>query len=387
MKVLLGTELGEGWGHLAILRPLAERFVLAGWRVTLALPGAALLQETLIPDGVTLLDVPRVEFGSRVPFRSFVDLLFESGMSEPRQLQRRVEFWRGALREGYSAVVGNHAPYLLLAAEGSCPACWVGTGFELPPLDEPSVPAPPALFARGGPDTIQPVLAGVSDWRRSEGRRPPATIAGMFAHCTPFVVTIPELDPYARWRKRTSFGPLEPLGRGSQGVREGVVSYLSVDSPSALPVLGGLAKLGRPYKAYFRSATASHWKWLHPRVQFEPTARHLEFRRALENACLVVHHGGLSVCQEALFAGTPQLIVPRSDEQLLNGQAVRALKAGQVLRRPHGDLVQRIATEWLEDAGHGRDCEETARRLVSHWPGSAARDIVQHCGATFHQPP
>lgn len=67
---------------------------------------------------------------------------------------------------------------------------------------------------------------------------------------------------------------------------------------------------------------------LPPHILWQP---YLPLRRCLEQAALLVHHGGIGTTAEALHAGVAQLVVPMAFDQFDNGARVVALGAGRML--------------------------------------------------------
>lgn len=58
---------------------------------------------------------------------------------------------------------------------------------------------------------------------------------------------------------------------------------------------------------------------------------YLPFRTLLPRVAALVHHGGIGTIAEALFAGTPQLVIPLAHDQFDNGVRVQSLGVGDVL--------------------------------------------------------
>lgn len=380
-RILMGAELGYGLGHLAMLSPIAETLAARGSQVTLAVPRSQPVPPGLLPPNVTCVDAPADDLrafgaGSRpLPAEVFSDLLFDAGMANRDYCRQRLQAWDRVLTEVRpDVVIGNYAPYLMLAVRGRHAALQVGSGFEIAPDDGGTYVPLPRL--RRNPDTSGPVLECVQSICSERGGDSPATLPACFAHAGQFIVTVPELDPYAAVAVREHAGPLRQPGAASSLPRRRVLAYLSASSPSTFSVLSAASSLGLELTVILRGRPPAHWEAAFRRITLRQAAAPLT--ALLADAALVIHHGGVSLCQEALFAGVSQLILPRYDEQRFNGEAIVRAGTGQYLVRPQPESIARAMRQLLSDELQHQRCLELGQRLRGRWHGSLER-IVRRC--------
>lgn len=111
----------------------------------------------------------------------------------------------------------------------------------------------------------------------------------------------------------------------------------------------------------------------------DPLPRHVlwqeyvPLRALLPHAAVLVHHGGIGTTAEALYAGTPQLVVPLAHDQFDNGARVEALGAGHSLRasRLNTGRLLRCLGRLLDDEGMRARCRAVAANFEGD-PGMGA---------------
>jgi UDP:flavonoid glycosyltransferase YjiC (YdhE family) len=380
LRILLANELGGGLGHLAILQPLIGAFDALGCDTKLAVPRLArreLAGRDAALEIVTAAEVPPPSHAARHgAFCTFADGLSDAGFSDERYVLRKVRAWREVLARTQPAlVVINHAPFLHLAAIGSVAVTWVGTGFEIPP----SRGSFPALPGRGAASrATEQVLPAVRSAQRELGMPPAETLEQLFPARMHHIVTIPELDPYSEYRAQACAGPLRIIDTVPSAAADKVFAYLSAESANRAAIVGGLidAKVGAIVVVRGRGGLRDAGERF---GDVELTSRAIAIEDALRECRLLVHHGGMSMTQEGLMAGIPQLVLPRFDEQQLNGRAVERLGAGISRANPSAAWVARMVRTMLDDDSLAARCASVARTLRARFPYGSARSVATRC--------
>jgi hypothetical protein len=200
------------------------------------------------------------------------------------------------------------------------------------------------------------------------------------------LVTIPELDPDARYRSRPHDGPLTALRAigASEAAGTSVLAYLALDSPNCLAILCGLSRASVPARAIALGGAPPAWLGGLTGIKLEIAP--VSIQDALAQSSLVIHHGGLSLTQEALFAGVPQLVVPRFVEQQLNGSAIERLGAGASRSNPSSPMVTRLVRQMLDDVALRERSAEIGRRLRATFPDGSADRIADRCRSAASRP-
>lgn len=90
---------------------------------------------------------------------------------------------------------------------------------------------------------------------------------------------------------------------------------------------------------------------------------------------MIVHHGGVGTCAQALCHGVPQLILPMAFDQFGNAQRVVELGAGLCLDRRELNLanISRMLIRLLGEAEFSERCAELCTRVIE---AAALRDIT-----------
>jgi hypothetical protein len=328
--VLLGWELGAGFGHVSGLLTIADALSQRGMQPVLAVSDLHGPWPLLRTSPFPVLAAPRLRPHPDVSFsaRGFGDVLAASGFADAPGLAASLRAWDSLLDVVRPAVVvTNHAPALGLAAFGVVPTLVTGTGFTVPPADGATFPklvvgAPPAI---GGSveDVVRAVLA-------ERGRPAPAQLTELY-RTDAYALTLPELDPYQPVRQQPVAGPLRALSEVLASAAERrFFAYLSADTSWAEVALVGMARIasGGVYLRGAGPATLQRLEAAGLRVWAEAPP----LAEVLASSTVVVHHGGHATAQTAVAAGRPQLCLPRHLEQSLNGHLLEQLGVARCLR-------------------------------------------------------
>ncbi len=381
--VLLGWELGGGFGHVQRLGALARAQAEHGLRPVLAVKDLAAAGAFLGPFPFPLLQAPlyhpRAQEAAFLA-ASFADVLALRGFAAADDLWPLVRAWEGLLELVRPAlVVCDFGPTLSLAAYGLAPAVNLGYAFSLPPAGPafpPLLPGRPLLVPEGR------LLEAVREVQRRRGLPAPETLPGLLAGGPRFLTFLPQLDPYRALRREPHLGPVGyPLGPPLPPPRPAFFAYLSAAVPGTIPLVAALARAGHPGTAYLRGATPAERDGLRQLGVEVPDAP-LPLGAVLPRAAVIVHHGGAALAEQALAAGRPQLLLPEHLEQILNAQLIDGLGAGAYLagRFP----PEAAAGELGRLLGEPRFAERAraeAEAIRAAGPWAAGARVVETCVA------
>jgi rhamnosyltransferase subunit B len=111
-------------------------------------------------------------------------------------------------------------------------------------------------------------------------------------------------------------------------------------------------------------------------------AGHVEFAPfgpVFRRCSLVVHHGGIGTCAQALAAGTPQLIMPMAHDQPDNAWRLKQLGVADYLypRRWQGDRIAACAAALLEGPETADACRQAQQRMDQQLTPESVAEILE----------
>ena len=338
-NIVFCWELGAALGHAGRLKALAEPLVARGHAVSFVLRDLVhtrrLLAETSIPVYQAPLWLHRVE-GLPPGEASLADILLACGWLDADAMAGLVDGWRNllsALRA--DVVVGDYAPAALLAARSlGIASSAVGAGFQIPPAG----PLPPLRDWEAIPQarmaaTEARVLATANAVLARHGAAPYVRAADLLRGDVPLLCTWPELDPWnraeadERWAGSTIGGPGTGVPAWPDGAGPRVFAYLRGSHPEHGAMLEALARAGCRTLCYLPDVAAGAAPpFSHPRIAW--AAGPVALPDALRESAFAICHAGESTVSQALLAGVPLLLLPRTAEAFLTARRVRRLGAG-----------------------------------------------------------
>ena len=141
-RILFAWEMGEGMGHLVPLRRVLAALVAEGHELIVAAVDLRSARAALGHIASSLVQAPKVVDASFPLGRSaegVADLLAMNGLADEPSLAGRLHAWKQLIRLfDPHLLMAEHSPGALIMAQAlGIPAVHAGTGFTLPPEDEP----------------------------------------------------------------------------------------------------------------------------------------------------------------------------------------------------------------------------------------------------------
>ena len=338
-NIVFCWELGAALGHAGRLKALARPLIARGHAVSFVLRDLVhtrrLLADMRLPVYQAPLWLHRVE-GLPPGEASLADILLACGWLDADAMTGLVDGWRhlfSALQA--DVVVGDYAPGALLAARSlGIASSAVGAGFQIPPAG----PLPPLRDWEAVPQarmaaTEARVLATANAVLARHGAPAYARAADLLRGDAPLLCTWPELDPWgraetdARWFGPTIGGTGAGVPAWPEGAGPRVFAYLRGPHPEHGAMLEALARAGCRTLCYLPDVAAGAVPpYAHPLVAWAEGPVALD--QALRESAFAVCHAGESTVSQALLAGVPLLLLPRTAESFLTARRVRRLGAG-----------------------------------------------------------
>ena len=393
-RILLGCELGNGYGHLTRLLPLALALRERGHDPVFAVNDLGKAESVLGPHRLPVLPCP--QWRNRVdglpPMRNYTDILLRFGFVDALGLRGLARGWMHLVALLQPALlVLDHSPVALFATRGGgVPRVRFGDGFCCPPL---RTPMPPFDWWRPRDDPFDAIgernAAHVANLAATELGLPAAdSVARLLRADDEFLCTFAETDHYGARDGAHYLGPVLDPGEADGPA----MPWPGGDGPCAFvylrPVYPHLDALlaalqAGPWRAVLHVpglAPARAKALSSARLQFSPAA--LPMAEVIRRCDVAISHGGYGTSHALLLAGKPQLLLPRQMEQAMTGQRLQALGAGLVAEigeQPpdFAALLQRLHG----DAGLTAAASAFARRHAGYDSAATVAALVQRCEA------
>lgn len=371
-RILFVAELGGGYGHVKRLLPIARAALRRGYHPLFLVPNPAEVAPFLVRERLEVEPTP-IAAACLMPTAprprgvaaTYADILGAIGFDEAPFLERAAATWDArlaALRP--AAVICEMSPFLNLACFGAgWPTLVVGHGFGLPPPHRDHFSQ---LWPGNSLFSERELLAAAQEVCRVRGRPTPPALPALFGGSVHAVTGLEVLDPYRSERLLPAVGPPGlDLPVESPGPRYDVFAYLSGSTPLTLRLLAAMAASGLRGRVFVRGGDPAHRRALDG-SGFDWLDEPLPSTAVAREARCVVHHAGMLTAEEALIAGTPQVVAPLYLENLLTAKALAGLGVAAVARPTHS--VQEL-THLLKEAVQSRELVKNARAFASaHLP-------------------
>ncbi len=387
-KVLICWELGANLGHVTRQVPVAARLREAGHEVLFAVRELANASAVLGRRGFRFVQAPihagRVRF-PRPPV-NYSELLLAEGYGMPSALLSQVSAWHSLFDLfGAEAVIVDHAPTALLAAHArDLPRVQVACGFAVPPATNPFPRIRPsknvsdAQLAKSDEIVSRSINACLA---RLPGARPIGHVSDLFRAAPACLATFAEIDHYGAREDTEYAGALFGAAEGPR------VQWKSKDDAHVFAYLqNGTAGLKNMLTALGRSRAEVICAI--PGIP-ERTARELSRRRLrvlhhpvplqplLEDAQVVLCHGGSGTSAQALLNGVPLMALPASIEQLLQARCYQRMGAGiAVGSKRTVEILSSALDKLLTESTYSEKAAAFASKYRGFKPARAADQAV-----------
>lgn len=332
-------ELGAGYSYIAQFLPLVRELKARGHRVSLLLRELHNAQGLAEAEGIAVLQapvwLPQVQ-GLPEPPLNYAEILLRYGYHEAEKLGGIIDAWRSTfdlLKP--DLVVASHAPTALLAARSlGLPAATLGTGFLVPPDENPTPNMRPwvEVPAQRLSSSDQLVLKGINALLTRYGVQPLSSLAQLFDVRAHFLCTFAELDHYPQRRDATYYGSTYNLDMGQpaqwppgEGPRAFV--YLEPNARDFEAVMAGLKVLGCRALVCVPGVSANTIARLQTdsvRISDKP----FRLRELVADCDFAVTYCGHGIVSLLLMAGVPLLMLPNHLERFLTAWHVQTMGAG-----------------------------------------------------------
>lgn len=392
--MLITWELGGGLGHLLRIKPIVDRLMARRHRVVLALRDLR-AAESFFP-GVPYLQAPRAveepEKAVREP-STFADILFNCGWRDPGELAGLTTAWRTLDRlVRPDVVVMDYSPTALLAWQGRrAKRMLLSTGFNCPP-DVSPLPG----FHKPGEDYAEQlyqrecrVLDNANQCLQAQGLQPLPRVGAVFHSAEENILaTFRELDCYAERRGAEYWGiwfgnygaaPTWPSGTGPK-----IFAYIK-PFPAYCELLS-LIRRSEVRALVYLSGVTQEFARRHEAGNLRIAPRPLDIRSVAQQCDFAVLNGGRGATAAMLLAGKPILQIPIFVEQMIVGQNVAGLGAGEVAQMDAPAQISEAFGRLLTCDRYACAAQQFARRYADFDPSAQVDRVVRRVEQLSRQP-
>jgi hypothetical protein len=336
MKILLAWEIGSGLGHIGRVLKIARACEDLGYQPVLALRHIEqtfpLWKKTAFP----VIPAPFYQLSlmqGKIPFsaRTHADILAKHNFHLLEILSPLLKSWRDIVHvTGVRAAICDYSPTALLALRSLLPVLAVGTGFSVPATQEGWFPV---LNSRAHALLPQPqLLEGINKSLKQLALPLLTDFSSLYGE-TALVDCLPVLDAHQFFRSpAASVLPLEnPFSLIKPAAQKPLLEaylYLPADHPQLKPILELLYQKKWRCEVYIRGATPQLLKPLQKASLIKVHTTPPPLAEKIQQAKILIHHGGMATTQAGLCAGIAQFILPTDLEKSLTAATVIRLGCG-----------------------------------------------------------
>jgi hypothetical protein len=382
-SILFTWEIGQGFGHVLPMLPMAREFKAQGHRVTFALrdvcgagamlqvEGFAVLQAPFHPDQFFPADGPQPQ--------SMADILAIFGFTSRQHLAGMAAAWSGIFQLCQpDLLVASYAPLSLLSArQHGVPSILMALPFELP------VDAHPSPDWRGG-QRAQVFDAQVIDTVNAVfDKAQVSRVHGIFAAQQTHVMSFAELDFFGP-RQGVSYcgaffvadagiSPQWPAAHAGHGGK--VFAYLNAELPHLDALRQAIQASPLRYCIAMRDASPALLQaWRAPNVWI--TEQMLRLDEALPQCDVMLGYGSAGLVHASLLAGKPMVSYVRHYEAMLCAQQAVRLGAGLMPQPQTPQHITQALIQVVQEPSFAQAAQQFARRYAGYSPSQASQNIA-----------
>ncbi len=388
MATLLGTwELGQGYGHIAHLAPVAAALNAQGHRMVVAARNPATAKAAPGAPFAAVIEPPVYHPAARQPETlNYAQVIGDGGFADLSAMRLMVRRWLqifDAVKP--AALLAEHAPVSLLAAHvAGLPAAMLGAGFLVPPPVQPL----PSLMPWKGHDAAVLLAAGsaadasVRAICAEFGAPALDSVAALMGRGPAYLTTWPEVDPYGP-RAVTYYGTMNGFrvdGRADwpAGAGPRTFVYFPFAHPAAGALVEALTLLGWPTLWHSVGAEAPP---LPANIVHSPQP--LDMPATLGEAALLISRGGHATSCEAILAGRPNMVLPDSLDTVLIGRKLTANHLGGATVQREGPGIAAAVEAMMQNAAIATSVAAAATRYAPYRGDLAAAQLARRIVSDF----
>lgn len=380
--VLFTWEIGQGFGHVMPLLPIARELKAQEHRIVFALRDVRAAGALLKAEGFTVLQAPThpdqfFPAGGPQP-QTMADILEIFGFSSTKNLSGLVAAWEGLFSVCCpDVVVASYAPLSLLCArKAGIPTVLMALPFELPSQAHPS----PVIRTGKNPNNSSVDDRVVATVNKVFGVRAINTVYEIFKADKTFIMSFPELD-FLHSRLQVEYCGsffvsdvgVDPLWPSRDGKR--VFAYLHTALPNIDALRLAIINSPYSYSIFLRGADAELISnWQAPNVCV--TSNVAKLSMALPSCDAVLSYGGNGFVSACLLAGKPLVFFVRDLECYLTARQVVKLGAGILPQPQSANGVIAALVQVLQETSYKTAANNFAASQLLQCSSKAVKTVI-----------
>ena len=373
-RILFGSEFGANLGHIYPMLRLADQLRGRGqheiiFAVRSLTQAAAKIHTRGYPviQGPYWLPPPAPELNGQ-PTARYTDVLARQGFGFPGILTSMTQGWKDLVDVVKpDLVIADHSPGLSFATRGRVPMVNFGNGFTLPPSN---VKTFPFMLQGTKPLMSETDLLGVfNKVAETVQLKRLDYLPQIFDTEKQYVVTVPELDPYARVRGGGWVGPLEDhVDPCPPAANPHIFLYMAHRAKGAEKIVEAVRLSKIPATLFVRDAPENFYQKYDSDLM-KMLRQPADFKEVIPASSLVIHSGGGGTATTCLLSGRPQVIAPTHLETSLSCRLLQARGVAQQvnLKMPLEQLVSIVNKMATDKAVQSRSTELAQRLATEDW--------------------
>lgn len=380
--VLFTWEIGQGFGHVMPLLPIARELKAQGHRIVFALRDVRAAGALLKAEGFTVMQAPTHPdqfFPASGPQpQTMADILEIFGFASGKNLSGLVAAWEGLFSVCCpDVVVASYAPLSLLCSRNAgIPTVLMALPFELPSPAHPS----PVIRTSNSPNSSLVDDRVVATVNKVFGVQAINTIHEIFTANKTFIMSFEELDFLHPRQKVEYCGSffvtdvgVSPQWPNRDGKR--IFAYLNTELPNLDALRLAIVDSPYSYCIMLRGADAKLiTKWQAENVCVSSDVTKLSM--ALPSCDAVLSYGGHGFVSACLLAGKPMVFFVRNLESYLTARQVGKLGAGILPRPQSTDGVVAALAQVLQETSYKTAAENFAKSKLMQSSSSAVKTVT-----------
>jgi len=385
--ILFAWELGEDLGHLAQLSVIAKEMVDRGHRVTVSVKDISRASLFFRDHTITIMQSPIwLPRPSRPRLtKTIADILAYCGYGSTTGLTTLVQAWSSLLNSiSPDIVICDYAPTALLAAKRlGIPRVVLSNSFSFPEPGLPGqdicpwIPAPIEVVRRNE----QQIIKNINIVSENMNFSPIEHISDIFSCDKAFITELPLLDHYKGFRQNSTYVGPAPSEHGFAPIDWGehtglnVLVYLKPGRPKVDTILTQLKDSNTTVRGFYPGRLPQNLKHAED-GKFKLTNTPVDIASSLEQADMVVLHGGNGTLCQAVLSGKPVFILPTQIEQTRNALRIQKIGNGDWIGKQHNDTILKERFEHFITSESMKQIAKTLAEENSNFQNYPFRKIV-----------
>lgn len=342
MKILFALELGNGFGHIARLLPIAEGLQELGHTVSWVLSNPEFSDK--IPKNCSYRVLKKLLPPEKYILKtiSLTHVFYNLGYQNEENIKNRVSEWHEIFEEeNPDLLVFDFCPSILIAnLTTKIKMFHIGDGFTIPPQVKPYGVLLPSSIALN-PESVKEIIEAEDRLLSVINSACPGqnitSLSQLYGSCNQAaLLSYPELDHYGHRDNAGYYGVMtkngtDVLKKYRGGYTHALVYLKDFDNIGKfVDVLLSMENLGLTFYIGEPAIPEKIIKKIKKRKNTVVLQGPINFESAGKNCDFIISHGNHTTTAQALSVGLPLLVIPIDSEKVMVADRIGLLGAGLI---------------------------------------------------------